>query len=251
MKEEGQVVYTADNQRFRSLLKELKNLGKVLNDSDFATKTGVNRSYVSELRNDKRVLTTNYIEQIYNTFPEINRVWLLTGEGSMLTEERNSGVQGKHLDEDEYAALREKGLPLIPEYAEAFRGGNAGNPIFYDYVASYWSLPDVKADMIIPVEGDSMSPTYPAGSKLAVRRMSFSPDEPFSIPFGEAFAFIAQKDGDAAVSYVKRLRRHSDPMRAKQYWIAHSDNPNYDDFEVEITTIQSLWRVAASITIGS
>ena len=169
----------------------------------------------------------------------------------MLTEERNAGVQGKHLDEDEYAALREKGLPLIPEYAEAFRGGNAGNPIFYDYVASYWSLPDIKADMIIPVEGDSMSPTYPAGSKLAVRRMSFSPDEPFGIPFGEAFAFIAQKDGDAAVSYVKRLRRHSDPMRAKQYWIAHSDNPNYDDFEVEITTIQSLWRVAASITIGS
>lgn len=233
-------------------------LEKVLSHTEmtpnsFATEIGLARAQaLYDIQNEKtKSITKTMADRINQRFPELSRVWLLTGEGSMLTEERNGVVQGKHLDEDEYAALREKGLPLIPEYAEAFRGGNAGNPIFYDYVASYWSLPDIKADMIIPVEGDSMSPTYPAGSKLAVRKMSFSPDEPFSIPFGEAFAFIAQKDGDAAVNYVKRLRRHSDPMRAKQYWIAHSDNPNYDDFEVEITTIQSLWRVAASITIGS
>lgn len=222
-----------------------------LNDNQVTKEAELSVGTIGKSRQENRDLSNRVLNKLLQVYPEINRVWLLTGEGSMLTEERSGGVQGKHLDEDEYAALREKGLPLIPEYAEAFRGGNAGNPIFYDYVASYWSLPDVKADMIIPVEGDSMSPTYPAGSKLAVRKMSFSPDEPFGIPFGEAFAFIAQKDGDAAVSYVKRLRRHSDPMRAKQYWIAHSDNPNYDDFEVEITTIQSLWRVAASITIGS
>lgn len=229
--------------RFKGIISTQKDVAMAMN----STQPNVS----SALRGEEKVLTDNFLHRFSNAYEDISSCWLLTGEGSMLTEERNSGVQGKHLDEDEYATLREKGLPLIPEYAEAFRGGNAGNPIFYDYVASYWSLPDIKADMIIPVEGDSMSPTYPAGSKLAVRKMSFSPDEPFGIPFGEAFAFIAQKDGDAAVSYVKRLRRHSDPMRAKQYWIAHSDNPNYDDFEVEITTIQSLWRVAASITIGS
>lgn len=229
--------------RFKGIISTQKDVARAMN----STQPNVS----SALRGEEKVLTDNFLHRFSNAYEDISSCWLLTGEGSMLTEERSGGVQGKHLDEDEYAALREKGLPLIPEYAEAFRGGNAGNPIFYDYVASYWSLPDIKADMIIPVEGDSMSPTYPAGSKLAVRRMSFSPDEPFGIPFGEAFAFIAQKDGDAAVSYVKRLRRHSDPMRAKQYWIAHSDNPNYDDFEVEITTIQSLWRVAASITIGS
>lgn len=229
--------------RFKGIISTQKDVARAMN----STQPNVS----SALRGEEKVLTDNFLHRFSNAYEDISSCWLLTGEGSMLTEERNGIVQGKHLDEDEYAALRAKGLPLIPEYAEAFRGGNVGNPIFYDYVASYWSLPDIKADMIIPVEGDSMSPTYPAGSKLAVRKMSFSPDEPFGIPFGEAFAFIAQKDGDAAVSYVKRLRRHSDPMRAKQYWIAHSDNPNYDDFEVEITTIQSLWRVAASITIGS
>lgn len=236
-----------DELDYGAVIDRLRDYKGFSKDSELADFLGVSRQNLSAWR----ARNTLNVNKVVDKMPEVSRAWLLTGEGSMLTEERNSGVQGKHLDEDEYAALREKGLPLIPEYAEAFRGGNAGNPIFYDYVASYWSLPDVKADMIIPVEGDSMSPTYPAGSKLAVRKMSFSPDEPFSIPFGEAFAFIAQKDGDAAVSYVKRLRRHSDPTRAKQYWIAHSDNPNYDDFEVEITTIQSLWRVAASITIGS
>ena len=81
MKEEVNIVYSPDNQRVRDILRVLKNSGKVLNDSDFATKTGVNRSYVSELRNDKRVLTTNYVEQICNSFPELSRAWLLTGEG--------------------------------------------------------------------------------------------------------------------------------------------------------------------------
>lgn len=101
MKEEVNVVYSPDNQRFRILLNGLKNSGKVLNDSDFATKTGVNRSYVSELRNDKRVLTTNYIEQICNSFPELRRVWLLTGEGPMMVEDNKmSAMTAKEILEE-------------------------------------------------------------------------------------------------------------------------------------------------------
>lgn len=236
-------------------MKELKNLGKVLNDSDFATKTGVNRSYVSELRNDKRVLTTNYIEQIYNTFPEINRVWLLTGEGQMLvadTPETEEQIVGQNLSENEFLELKNKGLELVPEYSEAFRAGNAGNMLYTDAIASYWSLPNVHADMIIPVEGDSMAPVYPSGTKLAVRKFFFSPDEPYSIPFGEVYAIVVRyTQDDPPVCYIKRLKRHDDRDRAPRYWVAYSDNPTYPPFEIPIDKIVSLWRVAASITIGS
>ena len=101
MKEEVNVVYSPDNQRVRDILRVLKNSGKVLNDSDFATKTGVNRSYVSELRNDKRVLTTNYVEQICNSFPELSRVWLLTGEGPMMVEDNKmSAMTAKEVLEE-------------------------------------------------------------------------------------------------------------------------------------------------------
>lgn len=148
--------------------------------------------------------------------------------------------------------MRNRGLELVPEYSEAFRAGNAGNLLYTDAIASYWSLPNVHADMIIPVEGDSMAPVYPSGTKLAVRKFFFSPDEPYSIPFGEVYAIVVRyTQDDPPVCYIKRLKRHDDRDRAPKYWVAYSDNPTYPPFEIPIDKIVSLWRVAASITIGS
>lgn len=86
-----------DLQRIRELLAGLKISGAILNDSDFATKTGVNRSYVSELRNGKRGLTTNYVEQICSNFPGVSRVWLLTGNGTMFVEENQNNSEFSHI----------------------------------------------------------------------------------------------------------------------------------------------------------
>ena len=142
---------------------------------------------------------------------------------------------------------------MIPMFSEPFKGGNDGYPLAetMNEVESVWTMPDVRADMIVPVVGDSMAPTFPQGSRLAVSRVWFRSDEPLSIPFGEAFAIVLHDPDDpnprAMTDYVKRLYKHDDPAKRREYWIARSDNERYEDFEIPISHVVGLWRVRASI----
>ncbi|MDD7318767.1 MAG: S24/S26 family peptidase, partial [Prevotellaceae bacterium] len=182
--------------------------------------------------------------------------WLLTGEGDMLSghDPRREPTEFP-LDKMEKArALAEElGVELIPMFSEPFKGGNDGYPLAEDIneVESVWTMPDVRADMIVPVVGDSMAPTFPQGSRLAVSRVWFRPDEPLSIPFGEAFAIVLHDPDDpdpkAITDYVKRLYKHDDPAKRREYWIARSDNDMYEDFEIPISHVVGLWRVRASV----
>lgn len=226
-----------------------------LNDNQVTKEAELSVGTIGKSRQENRDLSNRVLNKLLQVYPEINRVWLLTGEGQMLvadTPETEEQIVGQNLSENEFLELKNKGLELVPEYSEAFRAGNAGNMLYTDAIASYWSLPNVHADMIIPVEGDSMAPVYPSGTKLAVRKFFFSPDEPYSIPFGEVYAIVVRyTQEDPPVCYIKRLKRHDDRERAPRYWVAYSDNPTYPPFEIPIDKIVSLWRVAASITIGS
>lgn len=226
-----------------------------LNDNQVTKDAELSVGTIGKSRQENRDLSNRVLNKLLQVYPEISRVWLLTGEGQMLvgdTPETEEQIVGQNLSESEFLELKNKGLELVPEYSEAFRAGNAGNMLYTDAIASYWSLPNVHADMIIPVEGDSMAPVYPSGTKLAVRKFFFSPDEPYSIPFGEVYAIVVRyTQEDPPVCYIKRLKRHDDRDRAPRYWVAYSDNPTYPPFEIPIDKIVSLWRVAASITIGS
>ena len=226
-----------------------------LNDNQVTKEAELSVGTIGKSRQENRDLSNRVLNKLLQVYPEINRVWLLTGEGQMLvadTPETEKQIVGQKLSENEFLELKNRGLELVPEYSEAFRAGNAGNMLYTDAIASYWSLPNVHADMIIPVEGDSMAPVYPSGTKLAVRKFFFTPDEPYSIPFGEVYAIVVRyTQEDPPVCYIKRLKRHDDRERAPRYWVAYSDNPIYPPFEIPIDKIVSLWRVAASITIGS
>lgn len=72
------------NQRFVELLEELKSRRIVYNDADFAARVHVNRSYISELKNNKRKLTEQFIRSICHEFHFVSSEWLLSGEGNMM-----------------------------------------------------------------------------------------------------------------------------------------------------------------------
>lgn len=76
---------TIDNERFRDAKECLRRKHYLTSDAAFAERVGCQRSYISELVNNKRSLTDHFIDQLTTTFPELSRTWLMTGEGEMLT----------------------------------------------------------------------------------------------------------------------------------------------------------------------
>lgn len=61
--------------------------------SSFAKKIGFNQSNLSKIINGKREVPKNLIDGILKIFPEVNEVWLRTGEGSMLKEVEKSEIE--------------------------------------------------------------------------------------------------------------------------------------------------------------
>lgn len=244
------------NDRFVKAMEYVISAGLAYNQADFAEKIGVGRSVVTGIKNGYKEATPYYMELVANAFKCLNASWLSNGSGEMLGghDPRTEPTEFP-LDKMEKArALAEElGVDLIPMYSEPFKGGNDGYPLVegINEVESVWTMPDVRADMIVPVVGDSMAPTFPQGSRLAVSRVWFRIDEPLSIPFGEAFAIVLHDPDDpdpkAVTDYVKRLYKHDDPAKRREYWIARSDNDRYEDFEVPISHVVGLWRVRASI----
>ena len=238
------------------LEKLLSHTGLTINS--LATEIGLSRAQaLYDIQNEKtKSITPSMADRIIQRFSDIDRVWLLTGEGDML------GGHDPKTEPTEFtldklgkarALAKELGVELIPMFSEPFKGGNDGHNLIeaWNEVESVWTMPDVKADMIIPVVGDSMAPTFPQGARLAVTRVWFRPDEPLSIPFGEAFAIVLHNPDDpnpkALTSYVKRICKHDNVAQRREYWIARSDNDMYEDFEIPISHVVGLWRVRASI----
>lgn len=243
-------------KRLNEAFNYLRYSGLVATQKDISDALGSSPSNISKaLKGDEKVLTDNFLVRFSDAFSEISSAWLLTGEGDMLGghDPRTEPTEFS-LDklEKARALADELGVELIPMYSEPFRAGNDGYPLAetMNEVESVWTLPDVRADMIVPVMGDSMAPTFPQGARLAVSRVFFRPDEPLSIPFGEAFAIVLHDPDDPSeyvTAYVKRLYKHEDPAKRREYWIARSDNDRYEDFEVPISHVVGLWRVRASI----
>jgi phage repressor protein C with HTH and peptisase S24 domain len=232
-----------------------------LNDNQVTKDAELSVGTIGKSRQPNRDLSNRVLNKLLQTYPNLNNVWLRTGEGSMLnsdTPEQLTEPREFSLDQwDEARAFADRmGVDLVPLYTEPFQAGNKGNNIItaWNEVESIWALPDIKADELIFVRGDSMEPTLPEGTAVAVKQYLFRVDEPLSIPFGEIFGIELRTsddptDSDSVQAFFKRIRKHPDHDKHLTHWIARSDNKDYEDFEIRISNVVRLWRIKASITI--
>lgn len=232
-----------------------------LNDNQVTKDAELSVGTIGKSRQPNRDLSNRVLNKLLQTYPDLNHVWLRTGEGEMLnadTPEQLTEPREFSLDQwDEARAFADRmGVDLVPLYTEPFQAGNKGNNIItaWNEVESVWALPDIKADELIIVRGDSMEPTLPEGTAVAVKQYQFRVDEPLSIPFGEIFGIELRTsddptDSDSVQAFFKRIRKHPDSDKHLTHWIAHSDNKDYEDFEIRISNVVRLWRIKASITI--
>lgn len=72
------------NQRVKELISVLKEQRKIYSQTDFANEVGIGVVQLSEMVSGKRKMSEYYINKILTRFPEINKKWLIAGEGDMM-----------------------------------------------------------------------------------------------------------------------------------------------------------------------
>ena len=69
----------------------------IKNQADFAANIGIAKSQFSEVLSGKRKITDNLVNKIHNSYPSLNRNWLSTGEGEMLTSVIQNNKNGDNI----------------------------------------------------------------------------------------------------------------------------------------------------------
>lgn len=192
----------------------------------FESAAGLSNGYVNGIR---KGIGSEKLADILRAFPELNRNWLLFGEGEML---RTGAPAEASVSEDApppqlIPAPPGKGLPLIPLPAMAgFLKGAADidpNEIEWYFVPAFRDC-----QFLIRVKGESMSPRYLSGDIVACREVQ---DTGTFFQWGKTYVL----DTDQGV-VIKRVR----PSEKENHILCVSDNPEYDPFDVPIAGIYHL-----------
>lgn len=211
-----------DYLKFKKIIKVQK---------DVAERMGATRPNVSNaLSGKEEYLTNSFLKRFGDAFSNtISTKWLLTGEGEMLRTDAPDVVS---VSEDTpppqlIPAPPGKGLPLIPLPAMAgFLKGAADidpNEIEWYFVPAFRDC-----QFLIRVKGESMSPRYLSGDIVACREVQ---DTGTFFQWGKTYVL----DTDQGV-VIKRVR----PSEKGNHILCVSDNPEYDPFDVPVTSIYHL-----------
>ena len=216
---------------------------KGLKMKEFEELAGLSNGYVTSMR---KGFGEGKLNNVLNAFPDLNRDWLVYGEGSMLKSE-----SAAHRVESYQEALRKYGDSLVPEYDIEFRGGPQGLMVESGSLLGYWVIPNAPAgSFIVSMTGRSMMPAIPSGSRLLLSPYSFDRNYPTSIPFGNLFGVVTyDEEQDAYNAHIKILRRHKGGDKDATHWIARSLNTEeFDDFDIPVHKVTHLYKVVSCIS---
>jgi len=78
-------MYVNVSQRFIQAVDYLIGCKRLKNQADLSARLSLSKGYVSQIVQGKREPSEQVVSKFANIFPEVNRTWLLTGDGDMLT----------------------------------------------------------------------------------------------------------------------------------------------------------------------
>ena len=202
---------------------------KGVSDYEFYKKSGITRGILSQSNG----ISEDNISRFLAYAPDVNVVWLLTGEGEMLRTEHTSGGMPPVAHQTDNP---KEGIPLIPFSAMA--GALMGEQTALEYECERYVVPAFSgADFLMQVKGSSMVPTYISGDIVACRR----------VPMSDLF-FQWNKPyvlDTAQGAIIKRIKPGSD----KQHVLIVSDNKDYDPFELPYEDIYAVALVIGIIRL--
>lgn len=201
---------------------------------------GLSNGYLSAQKKRNADMGEGAMIKIIDYFRDINPVWLLTGEGSMLRRQQEDLVTIEHKPSIELIPSTDENTVTIPIVEISVAAGTAGycNPGYLEIVDGI-KLPISMLHRnaqyyCIRVKGDSMAPTILDSSYVVVRLLDRS--EWRDIRDQHVYV-VSDRKGRA---YLKRLKNR---FHEHGFITCMSDNPdkvNYSNFnlmEDEINTI--------------
>ena len=179
----------------------------------FALNVGLNRAEnLYQIKRGKNGISKELAELIASKYPEINRVWILTGDGEMLASggERN---MIPFYETDALCLARQKDLPLP---------------------AGMITLPYVSSKAVAAlIYGRSMDPQIPAGSIVVMEAVTVNDIVP-----GAPYAVVCDR-----LAVVRNLRMEPDG----QFCRLVAANSDFDEIVLDLSEIRNIFAIRAHI----
>ena len=208
---------------------------------------GLSNGYLTQVK----CISSDKLSKILNEYPQINRVWLLTGEGQMLNTQTsisatNNGTIGGDMNvaqtinshpNEEICECEVEEIPIIPKVAciepnvdtlsYVKHNDVTTSPIVHQFPTS---------DVWYPVFTDVMSPDYLPGDKVAL----------FAYPKGEeevlnnrAYVIDTKRNG----TILCKLTKTDDG------YIARYKNPEYPNDFIKYSDVIRIYKVVGLIRV--
>jgi phage repressor protein C with HTH and peptisase S24 domain len=189
--------------------------------AEFGRRIGVSSAYITSMR---KSIQPDKVERIKEEFPDLDIDWLLTG-----------------VKDDNSPPIKTNETILIPVASPDSIGGTRFNEEVNteEYINGYLPFPTSIAhqgDVVIPIYGDSMEPTYKAGSMVLIREVELWREY---LEFGCTYVIGLVDDR----RIIKTVMAGNDA----DHFLLVSINPAYEPQEIDKKIIRSVWRVIVSV----
>ena len=208
-------------ERLQQFLKE-----EGISASEFARKMDLSPAYLTSMR---KSMPEEKVEKLTRIFPQINRDWLLYGEGDMYRDMGDTEINPRK--------LHRHMVPLIPAQAQAGSFEMYASGVCPEECQLVYS-PTTDARMAIRVRGESMEPVIHNGTLLFLERIN---DRAF-IPWGSPLVLDTQNGSLVKMLYPSEKDENS--LEARSY------NPNFPPFIIPKECILGIYRIICEMNEG-
>lgn len=173
-----------------------------------------------QIKRGNNGISFDVANRVVAKFPQIDKLWLLTGEGQMFAAPRERGAQVPFYDVDV-----EQGLPQLER-------------LHSDEWLCFAFSRAVECDFAMVYKGRAMGDSIPPGSIVLLKAV----DRESIIP-GEEYAIVSRK-----IVTLRIVRSSGEEGKLR---LTAANRADYDDIVVNISDIDAVYKVKGKLIINS